>query len=145
MYTHGGTLPGHAPFTYYYYLFTSGRSWRKTPHILKRPSHIYLHYFSTKTSTGGLLPPFLKCELKHRLAQCLFLLHGVTLRLQYNTLPLIIQYNDTVRSYTQPILLLTIFLRTYTIVSLIFHNGWTLSPVIIRRASEVHLYNVVLR
>ena len=84
-------------------------------------------YSITKTSIGGPLPPE-NVKLKHRLTQCLFLLYGVNLRLQYSIS--IIQYNDTVRSYSQPILLLTIYLRTYTIVLLIFPNGWTSIPVI---------------
>ena len=72
-----GPSPGRAPFlhTCHYFLLL-GRLWRETPHILKRPSDIYLDYFLTKTPTGGLMPPFLKYELKHRLTQCLSLVRS---------------------------------------------------------------------
>ena len=128
MYKHGGTLPGSCSavlHTYCYFLLF-GRLWRKTPHILKRPSHIYLHYTLTKTSTGGLLPPFLRSELKHRLTQCLSRVQSnFTVTIQYITSDL--RYYNTIRSVTHSILLLTIYLRIYPIVTYFLDNGRTIT------------------
>ena len=131
MYTHGGTLPGRAPFTYLLLLPIFGRSWQEIPHILKHPSRIYLmtglRLFSTEILTGGLRPPFLKYELKHRLTQCLSLVRSnFTVTIQYVTSDL--RYYNTIWSVTHLILLLTIYLRIYPIFFyLLFDNGRTIT------------------
>ena len=56
--------PSPVVLRFYILIVTSyfGRSWQEIPHILKRPSRIYLmtglSLYSTKILIGGLMPPF---------------------------------------------------------------------------------------
>ena len=107
---------------------------RNTTHTQTSVTYLLTLFLSTKTLIGGLMPPE-NVKLKHRLTQCLSLVRSnFTVTIQYFTSHYTTQRHCP-ESNIQLILLLTIYLRTYTIVLLIFHNGWTLSPDIIRRAS----------
>jgi len=114
--------------TYYHHLCLRTFMVRNTTHTQTSVTYVLRLFLNWKHSNGGLMP----------------LLNGVTLRLQYNTLPPVWGIT-TLSGVTYILFCYLLSISGFNLSFYLFFITVGLSPVIFRRASKVHLYNIALR